>query len=137
MEEIRTDTGGVKPIPIQGRLGIELERLKGMTDEERKIRAQWVRDQQLAPNEPVYVPEIEKELTNPIRRACRYPLDKLFDPIRPKFVCTIFEPYTPIKLGYLSTIRVVKLFDNYFIYYVILYFSFFYIQANLYRITVY
>lgn len=86
MQEVKSDTGGVKPIPIQGRLGIEKERLKGMTDAERKLRAQWVRDQQLAPHEPVHVPEIEAELMNPIRRFYRYPLDKIFQQLQPVLV---------------------------------------------------
>lgn len=89
-EEIGSQTVGVKPIPIQGIWFRERARLagRGMTDAERKMRAQWVKDQHLAANEPVYVPAMEKELMNPIRRFYRWPLDRLFQRIQPTLVNT-------------------------------------------------
>lgn len=77
-----SETGGVKGFSIQGRLYRERERLNGMTDAERAWRKQWVKDQHLH-NEPKVVPEIYKELYNPIRRAYRAPLDALFAPLMP------------------------------------------------------
>ncbi|XP_050086612.1 uncharacterized protein LOC126571825 [Anopheles aquasalis] len=70
-----SDTGGVKPMSITGRMVRERERLLGMSPEERAWRAQWLKDQQLSPNEPRYVPEYWKERYNPIRRLYRAPLD--------------------------------------------------------------
>jgi len=72
-----SDTGGVKPMSIAGRMVRERERLIGMTDEERKWRAQWLKDQVLTEREPVYVKEYHESLTNPIRRAYRTPLNVL------------------------------------------------------------
>lgn len=72
-----SDTGGVKPMPIAGRYVRERERLLGMTDAERAFRKQWLKDQELSPNEPRVVPELKKELMNPIRRFYRWPLDTL------------------------------------------------------------
>uniref|UniRef100_A0A0A9ZHC0 NADH dehydrogenase [ubiquinone] 1 beta subcomplex subunit 6 n=1 Tax=Lygus hesperus TaxID=30085 RepID=A0A0A9ZHC0_LYGHE len=71
-------TGGVKAFSIQGRLCRERERLhgSGMTPAERAWRAQWIKDQRLAPHEPVHVPEIQNHLVNPIRRFYRAPMDK-------------------------------------------------------------
>ncbi|XP_075215995.1 NADH dehydrogenase (ubiquinone) B17 subunit [Lycorma delicatula] len=66
------------PMSIQGRLARERERLLGMTDEERRWRKQWVKDQHLSPNEPRHVPEIYRELNNPIKRLYKAPLDKAF-----------------------------------------------------------
>lgn len=81
-----SDTGGVKSFPIAGRMVRERERLhgSGMTDAERKWRAQFLKDQHLAPNEPVNVPEIYKELNNPIRRFYKTPLNKLYEFLVPK-----------------------------------------------------
>ncbi|KAK7866421.1 hypothetical protein R5R35_008948 [Gryllus longicercus] len=76
-------TGGVKPIPIEGRLARERERLMGMTEAERQWRMKWLKDQELAPNEPRVVPEIRKELMNPIRRLYRLPLDTAFRALEP------------------------------------------------------
>uniref|UniRef100_A0A1B6DKV6 Uncharacterized protein n=1 Tax=Clastoptera arizonana TaxID=38151 RepID=A0A1B6DKV6_9HEMI len=81
--EIPSDTGGVKPIPIEGRMARERERLAGMTDAERKWRAQFLKDQYLSPNEPRFVPEIREELINPIRRFYQKPLDLLFKALTP------------------------------------------------------
>ncbi|XP_044268594.1 uncharacterized protein LOC123013831 [Tribolium madens] len=72
-----SQTGGVKPMSIAGRFTSERERLLGMTDEERAFRKQWLKDQELAPNEPRPVPEMYKATYNPIRRAYRWPLDQL------------------------------------------------------------
>lgn len=78
-----SDTGGVKPMSIAGRLVSERERLVGMTDAERAFRAQWLKDQHLSPNEPYFVPEMYKETHNPIRRFYRAPLDKFRTMIEP------------------------------------------------------
>ncbi|XP_046979743.1 uncharacterized protein LOC124545011 [Schistocerca americana] len=78
-----SDTGGVKPMPIAGRMVRERERLVGMTNEERAWRKQWLQDQILSPNEPRRVPELERELMNPIRRAYRKPLDVIFNALKP------------------------------------------------------
>lgn len=82
-----TDTGGVKPIPIAGRMISERERLRGMTAEERAWRKQWLKDQILSPREPVHVPELKLELMNPIRRAYRKPLDLFGNALKPILVC--------------------------------------------------
>ncbi|XP_008547855.1 uncharacterized protein LOC103571466 [Microplitis demolitor] len=85
MKSVESQTSGVKPMPIAGRLVRERERLLGMTDEERAWRAQWLKDQHLAPDEPVYNPEYYKQRYNPIRRFYRAPLDKLENAILPKY----------------------------------------------------
>jgi len=77
------NTGGVKPFPIEGRMFNERERLLGMTKEERAWRMQWLKDQELSPEEPRFVPELYKELYNPIRRFYRKPLD---------YICTKLIP---------------------------------------------
>ncbi|XP_066146653.1 NADH dehydrogenase [ubiquinone] 1 beta subcomplex subunit 6 [Euwallacea fornicatus] len=71
-----SDTGGVVPMAIAGRLVRERERLLGMTDAERAFRKQWLKDQELSPNEPRVVPEIYKATHNPIRRFYRFPLNQ-------------------------------------------------------------
>lgn len=86
-------TGGVKPFSLEGRLYRERERLSGMTAEERAWRAKWVKDQVLSPNEPRVVPELYKELYNPIRRVYRKPLDavqKLLEPIMVIIIADFF-----------------------------------------------
>ncbi|XP_062707151.1 uncharacterized protein LOC134287924 [Aedes albopictus] len=70
-----SNTGGVKPMTITGRMVRERERLLGMSPEERAWRAQWLKDQQLSHHEPRHVPEYWKERLNPIRRFYRAPLD--------------------------------------------------------------
>ncbi|KAF6199853.1 hypothetical protein GE061_006151 [Apolygus lucorum] len=79
-------SNGVKVMSLWGRLHRERERLAGcgMTDEERAWRAQWIRDQRLSDNEPVKIPQIYKELRNPIRRFYRAPLDKMELLLAPK-----------------------------------------------------
>lgn len=83
-----SDTGGVKPFPIAGRMARERERLagSGMTDEERAWRAKFLKDQHLSHNEPRNVPEVYTELNNPIRRFYKAPLNKLYEVLRPTLV---------------------------------------------------
>ncbi|XP_075975484.1 NADH dehydrogenase (ubiquinone) B17 subunit [Anticarsia gemmatalis] len=76
-------TAGVKPMAIAGRVALERERCIGMSDAERAWRKQWLKDQILAPNEPVHVEEYWRERTNPIRRIYRAPLDKIFSALTP------------------------------------------------------
>lgn len=82
-----SDTGGVKPMPIAGRMVRERERLIGMSEAERAWRAKWLKSQVLAADEPRYVPEYWKERTNPIRRFYKYPLDRFQEYLEPKIVC--------------------------------------------------
>jgi len=80
-------TGGVTPMPIQGRMALERERCIGMTPAERMWRKQWLQDQILSPNEPRPItPEYYKARFNPIRRAYRLPLDLIFKPLVPTLV---------------------------------------------------
>ena len=79
-------TAGVKPMAIAGRVALERERCLGMTDIERNWRKQWLKDQVLAPHEPVYVPEYWQERTNIFRRIYRAPLDRLFSVLTPLLV---------------------------------------------------
>jgi NADH dehydrogenase (ubiquinone) 1 beta subcomplex subunit 6 len=81
-----SDTGGVKPFSIQGRMARERERVRGMTDEERMWRSQWLKDQELLPNEPRNIAKLYNESINPIRRAYRMPLDMAFKPLIPVLV---------------------------------------------------
>lgn len=78
-----SDTGGVKPMDLGGRLVRERERLLGMTEEERAYRKQYLKDQILSPNEPREVPGLYKEQYNVIRRIYRFPLDKFGEAITP------------------------------------------------------
>ncbi|XP_050310823.1 uncharacterized protein LOC126746555 [Anthonomus grandis grandis] len=78
-----SQTGGVKPMSIEGRLKDERERLLGMTDAERNLRKQWLKDQILSENEPRVVPEIYKATYNPIRRFYRYPMDQVEKALTP------------------------------------------------------
>lgn len=82
-----SQTGGVKPMPIAGRLVRERERLHGMTAEERAMRKQFLKDQILSSHEPVHVPEYWRERYNPIRRLYRAPLDALQKVLAPSLVC--------------------------------------------------
>lgn len=68
---------------IAGRMVRERERLLGMSTEERAWRKQYLLDQHLAPNEPVYVPEYWAERTNPIRRLYQAPLNQLYQLYKP------------------------------------------------------
>ncbi|XP_055713546.1 uncharacterized protein LOC129807951 [Phlebotomus papatasi] len=78
-----SETGGVKPMAIGGRLVRERERLFGMSDAERAWRKQFLKDQILAPHEPVHVPQYYREITNPIRRFYQWPLNKLWEILTP------------------------------------------------------
>lgn len=71
---------------IAGRMVSERERLLGMSAEERAWRAQWLKDQQLAPHEPVYVPELRQAKLNPIRKLYQAPLDKFASMLTPVIV---------------------------------------------------
>lgn len=92
-----SDTGGVKSFPIETRLGDVRERLLGMTDEERAYRKQWLKDQELSPNEPREVPELYKARYNIIRRAYRYPLNQL-----QKVIAPVVGESAAAKIRYLS-----------------------------------
>lgn len=83
-----TNTGGVKPMPIEGSMKYERERLRGMTDKDRAWRKQWLEDQVLAENEPRFVPELYKELNNPIRRFYKKPLNDFCNKLIPSIVST-------------------------------------------------
>lgn len=71
---------------IAGRMVSERERLLGMSKEERAWRAQWLKDQRLAPHEPVRVPELERSRLNPIRRFYQAPLNQLTKVLTPVLV---------------------------------------------------
>lgn len=80
-----SDTGGVKPMAIAGRMVRERERLIGMTSDERAWRKQWLKDQELH-HGPCKVPALERELNNPIKRLYRAPLDGLCKALTPALV---------------------------------------------------
>ena len=61
----------------------------GMTAEDRALRRQWLKDQELSPNEPRYIPEAFPK--NPFRRVYGAPWDALFNALRPYLV--IFPDY--------------------------------------------
>lgn len=94
-------TAGVKPMAIAGRVAIERERCLGMTDVERAWRKQWLKDQILAPNEPVHVEEYWRERTNIFRRIYRMPLDKIYSMLTPVLGASRAADYRYItgKLG--------------------------------------
>lgn len=81
-----SETSGVKPFPIGGRMVRERERCAGMTDEERAWRRQYLNDQHLTKREPVFVEAYWRERTNPIRRFYKFPLDMMHKAITPIFV---------------------------------------------------
>ena len=75
-----------KPMSIQGPFHNERQRLTGaFTDEDRKWRKQWLKDQELSHNEPRPIPEYK----NPIRRAYRFPLDFVFSKLESTLVSCI------------------------------------------------
>lgn len=83
-----SNTGGVEPMTITGRMVRERERCIGMNQEERAWRAQWLKDQILTEREPVYIKELHDQFRNPLRRLYLRPLDKLIlEPLIPKIVC--------------------------------------------------
>ncbi|KAL7740854.1 hypothetical protein ACLKA6_014019 [Drosophila palustris] len=77
-----SDTGGVKPMAIAGRMVRERERLIGMTPDERAWRKQWLKDQELH-HGARKVPALELELNNPIKRLYRAPLDTITKVLTP------------------------------------------------------
>lgn len=81
-----SETGGVKPFPIGGRMVSERERCIGMTAEERAWRKQYLKDQVLSENEPRYVEAYWRERINPIRRFYRFPLDQMHKALTPILV---------------------------------------------------
>ena len=68
-----TEGPGVKAFSLQGRFH-DVRRRVFMTDEERRWRAQFLKDIQLADGEPRYVPEYYRATTNPIRRLWKSPM---------------------------------------------------------------
>ena len=75
MSNPETPVSASKPMAIAGRMVSERERLLGMTDAERAWRAQWLKDQVLAPDEPVVPKGYYEERYNVIRRFYRAPLN--------------------------------------------------------------
>lgn len=71
---------------ITGRMVRERERCIGMTDDERRWRAQWLKDQELTAREPVFVKEYQNALRNPVRRFYQYPMDIVRDRLVPFLV---------------------------------------------------
>jgi len=62
----------------------------GMTAEDRALRRQWLKDQELSPNEPRYIPE--RFPKNPFRRFYGAPWDALFNALKPYLVrCYFFK----------------------------------------------
>lgn len=86
-----SETGGVKPFPIGGRMVRERERAIGMTAEERAWRKQYLKDQILTENEPKYVEAYWRERTNPIRRFYKAPLDMMHKALTPILVSVIWN----------------------------------------------
>ena len=70
----------IEPMPF------ERQRLDGagMTAEDRALRRQWLKDQELSPNEPLYIPE--RFPKNPFRRVYGAPWNALFNALRPYLV---------------------------------------------------
>jgi len=81
-----TETGGVLPIDLEGRHRFVRQRLTNMNDEERAFRRKFLHDQHLGPDEPIIVPEMYKELYNPIRRVFRAPMNVFQQFLAPKIV---------------------------------------------------
>ncbi|XP_076347043.1 NADH dehydrogenase (ubiquinone) B17 subunit [Tachypleus tridentatus] len=103
-----SDTGGVKPVNIEGRFSHERERLVGdYTDADREWRKKWLKDQELSPNEPRRVPELERELRNPIRRFYSKPWNALESLLAPAIGPTkawIIRFWLPKSLMALTTL---------------------------------
>merc|ERR1711970_1394578 len=78
LSRVASTTGGAIPIDIEGPMRDVKFRLEfGMTDADRALRKQWLKDQIVAENEPVHVPGLYEAKYNPIRRAFRYPFESL------------------------------------------------------------
>lgn len=83
-------SGGVLPMDVEGPFGDERYRLTyGMSEADRNLRHQWLKDQMLAECEPVVVPGYYQARFNPIRRFLNFPghsvawkLEKKFDPTK-------------------------------------------------------
>lgn len=74
-----------RPMLLEGPFDNERARLDGtFTNEDRKWRKTFLKDQELAHNEPRHVPELHRQ--NPIRRAFRFPLDFVFSKLEPTLV---------------------------------------------------
>lgn len=84
--EPANETGGVLPIDLEGRHRFVRQRLTNMNDEERAFRRKYLHDQHLSQDEPVFVPEIYKELNNPIRRMFKAPMNIFEQFLAPKIV---------------------------------------------------
>lgn len=79
-EELRS----YNAMSIEGPFANERERLSGdFTAADRAYRRQYLKDQELAPDEPQVVPELEQAFKNPIRRFYRKPMDMLQVALRP------------------------------------------------------
>jgi len=116
-KSVESETSGVKPMAIEGRLGRDRERLAGMTDAERAWRRQWLKDQRLSPREPLYIPRDSPHLLNPIRRAMRWPLDRfVFQPLEP-LIGTYRAKVTRVYLGRFSIAIGTVLFIGYYLKY--------------------
>lgn len=102
-QNLNTQTGGVKPMSIAGRVVSERERLTGMNAAERAWRKKWLHDQVLHPNEPQYVLAERKEMLNPIRRLYRAPLDFIFEKGVAKFTVSSLN-----KLAFLYSIKFIQ-----------------------------
>lgn len=69
-------TAGVRTMWIESRFWYDRERLSPDFDDDwRLYRARYIHSLELDPREPVYVPEYERELINPIRRFYMKPGD--------------------------------------------------------------
>ena len=61
---------------------------KGMTATDRVLRKQWLQDQVLAPEEPLYIKELYKQ--NPIRRVISAPWNAVFKTLQPVMVSCMY-----------------------------------------------
>ncbi|GAB1603595.1 uncharacterized protein LOC115222201 [Argonauta hians] len=87
---------------------------KGMTDADRQLRKQWLLDQNLAPNEPRFVPELQH--SNIFKRIGAMPFEMLYKILKPVIgvkPATVVRRATPWILGTYSTICVLHYFAKY------------------------
>ena len=76
----------IEPVPH------ERQRLaQWMSDEDRQLRRQWLKDQELSPKEPRLVPELYPK--NPIRRLLAAPWDFTFRLLKPLVVRTVHTDF--------------------------------------------